>query len=272
MLLYRDRRNGKVQLTAVADRAEFRELPSGPGHWRAAALNSKGHTAAIGNYDGHLLLYDYDAGKTTLDIPNAGSAITQVEFSADRRLVATLLHPTACLQPKANTGEYSLSENCPQRSTVMVWDAQTGKSFYSATMERVFSIALAENGQNIALGLLNQVRIVNMLRKTTVWTLGLDLDDSEAEPFEPRFVQVALSPDGCHLPSSAIGPVRIFDLSNGRIVHSLADPPQAFAGNSVLTSSGSVLMAQSHPKRIVVTELSPGASTRVLERCPSAVR
>src|SRR5262249_26886183 len=143
--------------------------------------------------------------------------------------------------------------------------AETGSDVYSTTTpDPVASIAFAEDGRSLAVGMRDRIQIVDMLRKS-VRTISLELDRAEAEPGQGYFLRIAFSADGRYLSESSIGPIRIFDVTDGRLVRSLADPPLVPANNAILTTGGRLLMAHTHATRIVVTELSPGVSTRVLK-------
>jgi WD40 repeat protein/uncharacterized caspase-like protein len=274
MLLYRQRENGNTFFTNAPanapnfQRAEWVPLPAGRGHQEAARFNPAGRTVAIGYFDGKLIVYDCRAKSTLFQAPALeGRAITQVAFSPDGKLVATIAHQQGCLSNLQVT-RFTLngkSDSCNGRSAITVRDAETGKEKFTLGLDPAHSIAFTADARTLAVAGSHRIQLVDVATAKVTRTLPLTADQSSLEPGQYMSVQIAFSPDGKWLAETSHGPIYLFDMASGYVVRALADPPIGFMANSVLTRDNRLLVAVNRPDHIAVTELSPGVSRRILK-------
>ncbi|MBZ5625147.1 MAG: WD40 repeat domain-containing protein [Acidobacteriia bacterium] len=280
MLLYRNLRTGQVLFTLAPESGSDREkaswlsIPSGRGFWEAAKFNPVGSTVAIGDFDGRLLIYDYAAKSTIFQTAVPGTVITQVAFSADGKLLASIAHPQGCVRFTSAFGNYSLngkSATCSFTSLITVRDATSGKELYSGSLEPAHEIVFTPDNRALAVSSNQRIQLVDFSKKVVTRSFPLTLDRGSLSPGEGMFVHMAFSPDGRWLAETGHGRVYLFDVASGHVVRSLADPPMAHIANSILTRDGRLLAAVTRPDRIVVTELSPGVSSRILKMNPAGL-
>jgi len=276
-LLYRHQTTGQAFLTTTpgsapaSQSANWVALPSGRGNREAARFNPAGRTVAIGDFDGGLLVYDYAAKNTVFQTTAAGMVFTIVEFSRDGKLLATVAHPRGCVQDQLVT-RYTLnaqSSTCTAMSVITVREAQTGKETYSATLEQAQRVAFTADGRTLAVSSTQSIQLVDLSKKQVTRIFPLTADRSSRSPGEFMSVRMAFSPDGKWLAETSHGPVYLIDVASGYVVRSLADPPLAHIANSVLTPDNRLLAAVNNLDRVVVTELSPGVSSRILKMNPA---
>jgi WD40 repeat protein len=282
-LLYRSNRTGQVLLTPTSEspsspqkleEPRWLAIPSGRGLVAAAALNPLGRTAAAGDDDGRFRVYDYVEKKTLFEMQDGDSVVWFVTFSPNGKLLAIIAMPKGCvnLSPTdANSARLNHpGDTCSGTSTVSVRDAATGKETYSVTSEQTPDVRVVFTPDSRSLALVggNRIAVVDLAKKQTVRTFPLTLDLSTLEPGEFKSPEAAFSPDGKWLAETSHRRVYLMDTASGNVVRSLADPPMTGTSNSVLTRDGRLLAAVNRPTRIVVTELSPGVSSRVLRMNP----
>ena len=276
MLLYRNKTTGQALMTTTPDTpmtrgASWVGVPSGRGVRDAARFNPVGHTVAIGDFDGKLLIYDYAAGNTVFQSTAAGFVITNVEFSQDGKLLATVASPDGCVGNRQVTG-FSLngqSDTCSAKSVITVRDAATGKETCTATLDQAARVTFTPDGRMLAVSGFERIQLVDLSRKQVTRSFPLTADQSSLSPGQTMAVHMAFSPDGKWLAETSHGPVYLFDVASGYVVRSLADPPLAHIANSVLTPDNRLLAAVNNRDRVVVTELSPGVSSRILKMSPA---
>jgi len=277
-LLFRNGRDGQVLLTPTPEsapasaKAEWLTIPSRKGFWRGAALNPLGRTAAVGSYDGSILVYDYVSHTTLFDIKPTDAAITDAAFSPNGELLATVSHPRGCFKGDPQNTSFTISgrtATCPAKSTITVRDATSGKQVYASTEDRTDTVAFSPDSLRLAIGMSDRFQVVVLATKATR-NFPLTLDMNRVGRGEGRIVRIAFRPDDQMFAETSYGPVHLVDRASGRVVRSLADPPTSVM-NDVLTGTGRLLTVVTKPSRIVVTELSPGASSRILKTNPATV-
>ena len=209
-----------VVRTAVDDLTTHKTLVQmniQPGFAIKPVLSHDGRYFAAGLLNGHVRVWDLNAGRQVHDFGPLGSRITSVAMSTDGRYLAAAAH----------TNRVTGRRGADVADRVIVWDIASGQerlNLTGDTIEQVHVVSLSHDGQRLLTGTSHLAfRIWNVETKQIVTTLA------ERGGALQSTVMAAISPDGRFAAvartdaDSATDPgIDLMDVESGKLLHTLA--------------------------------------------------
>ena len=240
-----------VRLWDVATGKELRTLTGHTDYVTSVAFSPDGRVLASGSVDATVKLWDPATGKELRSLAGAGGPVA---FSPDGRTLA------------------SISDD----KTIKLWSVATGQVLrtMAGDADEVESVAFSRDGRTLASGGWDKtVKLWDFATGQLIRTLIGHTDQVES---------IAFSPDGRALASTSASALKLWNLTTGRDLSTLADAngPIAFSSDGRTLAAGSgdtiklwdvaaqraILTLPGNGQRIIAVAFSPDGHTLASER------
>ncbi len=209
------------------------------GTIKSLAFTPDSRILVSGGYDneGIIRLWDTTTGRRIGIINRAQkSAVESIVISPDGQTLAS----------------------CSDDNTINLWNLKSRKftrSFVEHT-SNVLSLAVTPNGKVLVSGALDGIRMWDLLQQRPLGILTR---------FDNSINTVAISPDGQTLASGDnIGVIKLWDLSSGRLIRTIAGAHYNTVTKIVFTPDGRTFVSASRDRTIKVWNVTTGQSVRTL--------
>lgn len=213
---------------------ELRTIKGNSNGGYCAYFSPDGKSIAGGSSNGAIKIWDVDSGEETMTFGGHAAAVFDVSFSPDGQRIASVSmdqtvkiwdvnsgHELKCLRGHSSWVHHVVFNHDgtkvmsgSQDRTIKIWDTETGLEVAALEQPwRVFGLAASQDGQRIATGFGNTIRILEAHPGDEFREFGRHVS---------TVTSVVFSPDGSQIASgSELGTIKIWDTKTGNKICTL---------------------------------------------------